>query len=157
MFRGPIRRGARRVVRRTTRRAVRRSLSLIPGRRYRRRSILFGGAMLLLVGGVAYKIGQSEARRIQQYTGRPPEDLSKEELENAMDDLGIQDQELTAADKAAIEAEAAPASAQPAAPEGSVRANSDYIAELERLADLRDRGIITLDDYEDKKKKLLGL
>jgi len=69
-----------------------------------------------------------------------------------MDDLGIQDQELTAADKAAIEAEATPAAPQPTAPESSARADHDYIAELERLADLRDRGINHLGDYEDKKR-----
>jgi hypothetical protein len=41
-----------------------------------------------------------------QHTGRPPEDLSEDQLEEAMDDLGIEDQELTDADRAAIEAEA---------------------------------------------------
>lgn len=32
-----------------------------------------------------------------------------------------------------------------------------YIEELERLADLRDKGIITEDDFNAKKSKLLGL
>jgi hypothetical protein len=48
-------------------------------------------------------------------------------------------------------AEQAPAVAQPPAPE------PDYTAELERLAKLRDEGVITAEDYEAKKKQLLGI
>jgi Short C-terminal domain len=33
----------------------------------------------------------------------------------------------------------------------------DYVGELERLAQLRDQGIITDDDFEAKKKQLLGI
>ena len=46
--------------------------------------------------------------------------------------------------------EAAPAA--PAAP-----AEPSYIAELERLAQLRDQGVISSDDFEAKKKELLGI
>lgn len=168
MFRGPARRTGRRAARRT----MRRRTMLRPGRRYRRRRLLVGGATLLLVGGAAYKIGQSQAQQIQQHTGKPPEDLTQEELEQAMDDLGIEEQELTPQDQAAIEAEAIDDSApaqQPAplppSPPGPPPAPSaapagpklDYIQELERLADLRDRGIISNEDFEAKKKQLLGL
>lgn len=138
---------------------MRRRMMLRPGRRFRRRRILVGGAALLLVGGAAYKIGQSQAQQIQQHTGKPPEDLSQEELEQAMDELGIEEQELTAADQAAIEAEAlpdAPGSA-PAQSQTPPAAQTDYISQLERLADLRDRGIVTPEEFEVKKKQLLGL
>jgi membrane protease subunit (stomatin/prohibitin family) len=47
--------------------------------------------------------------------------------------------------------EAAPA--QAAAPAGG----GDYTAQLERLAKLRDEGVITADDFEAKKKQLLGI
>jgi putative oligomerization/nucleic acid binding protein len=47
------------------------------------------------------------------------------------------------------EEEAAPAAAAPAA--------SDYTAELEKLADLRDKGIISPEDFEAKKNQLLGI
>lgn len=43
----------------------------------------------------------------------------------------------------------APAPPQAAAP--------DYTAELEKLAKLRDEGVITAEDYEAKKKQLLGI
>jgi hypothetical protein len=33
----------------------------------------------------------------------------------------------------------------------------DYTVELERLAKLRDDGVITSDDFEAKKKQLLGI
>jgi membrane protease subunit (stomatin/prohibitin family) len=33
----------------------------------------------------------------------------------------------------------------------------DYTAELEKLAKLRDEGVITADDFEAKKKQLLGI
>lgn len=92
--------------RRMARRRMRRRMMLRPGRRYRRRRILVGGAALLMVGGAAYKMGQSQAQQIQQHTGKPPEDLTQEELEQAMDDLNIEEQEITPQDQAAIEAEA---------------------------------------------------
>ena len=44
--------------------------------------------------------------------------------------------------------EAAPAAAAP---------EEDYTAQLEKLADLRDKGVITPEDFEAKKKQLLGI
>ncbi len=41
------------------------------------------------------------------------------------------------------------APAEPAAP--------DYAAELEQLARLRDQGVITADDFEAKKRQILGI
>jgi hypothetical protein len=45
--------------------------------------------------------------------------------------------------------QAPPPAAAPAAP--------DYAAELEKLAGLRDQGVITAEDFEAKKKQLLGI
>ena len=45
---------------------------------------------------------------------------------------------------------AAPVAAAPAA-------EPDYAAELEKLAKLRDEGVITADDFDAKKKQLLGI
>jgi len=42
--------------------------------------------------------------------------------------------------------------AAPAAP-----AEPSYIAELERLSQLRDQGVISSEDFEAKKKELLGI
>ena len=65
-------------------------------------------AAVLMIGGAysSYKMSQQEVQQIEQHTGKSADDLSEQEIEAAMDDLGIQDQELTAADEAAIEADA---------------------------------------------------
>ena len=47
--------------------------------------------------------------------------------------------------------EAAAAALAPAANE------PEYVGELERLSQLRDQGIITNEDFEAKKKQLLGI
>jgi Short C-terminal domain len=44
---------------------------------------------------------------------------------------------------------------QPAAP--AAAAEPDYMAELEQLATLRDRGIVSPEEFEAKKKQLLGI
>lgn len=53
-------------------------------------------------------------------------------------------------------AEAAPAPQQ-AAPPPAPTAGGDYTEELEKLAKLRDEGVIAPEDFEAKKKQLLGL
>jgi len=50
---------------------------------------------------------------------------------------------------------AAPAQAAPAAPAPSE--GPSYLEELEKLGELRDKGIITDAEFEAKKKELLGL
>ena len=62
-----------------------------------------------MIGGAysSYKVSKQEAQQIEEYAGKPAEDLTEEEMDAALDELGIQDQELTAEDEAAIEAEAA--------------------------------------------------
>lgn len=45
---------------------------------------------------------------------------------------------------------------QQAAP-AAAPAEGDYTAELEKLAKLRDEGVISADDFEAKKKQLLGI
>jgi hypothetical protein len=64
-----------------------------------------------------------------------------------------QDQKWAAQDQPADEQPAPPAAPAPqAAP-----AEADYTAELEKLAKLRDEGVISADDFEAKKKQLLGI
>jgi Short C-terminal domain len=42
-------------------------------------------------------------------------------------------------------------------PPEAAPAEPGYVAELERLAQLRDQGVITADDFEAKKRQLLGI
>lgn len=46
---------------------------------------------------------------------------------------------------------------QQAPPPQAAPAQPDYTAELERLAKLRDDGVITAEDFEAKKKQILGI
>ena len=61
-----------------------------------------------------------------------------------------QDQE--AYDQQVAEQQAAAAQAAPAAP-----AQPDYAAELEQLAQLKAQGILTDEEFEAKKKQILGI
>jgi len=61
-----------------------------------------------------------------------------------------QEEKWAAQDQPNSEQQAAP---PPAPPPGE----ADYTAELEKLAKLRDEGVISADDFEAKKKQLLGI
>jgi tripartite-type tricarboxylate transporter receptor subunit TctC len=77
-----------------------------------------------------------------QEAGKKADELTDEELEQAMEQLGIEPETMTDEEWAASEK----ADAQP-----------DYIEELERLADLNQKGIITDEEFAAKKKQLLDL
>jgi hypothetical protein len=64
-----------------------------------------------------------------------------------------QEQKYAAQDQAAYDQQmAAQAAAAPAAP-----AEPDYTAELEQLAQLKNQGILTEEEFEAKKKQILGI
>lgn len=151
-----MRRANRRAARRTGRRVHRRRI-----RMRRRRMVLAGGMVAIAVAGTAtaLKLSQKDADRIEQHTGKKPEELSEEQLEQAISDLDVETHELSDADVAAIQAaDAEPVAAPPATPLSSLAAaKPDYIAELDQLAGLREKGIISDEEFEAKKKQLLGL
>ncbi len=95
----------RRMVRRTTRRAVRRR-AFIAAPLIRRRPIFRRplGALLIVgaTAGAAYKLGRAEVQRIQEYTGVSPEQLSEDDLKEAMQELDIQSQPLDQQDHSDI-------------------------------------------------------
>ncbi len=109
--------------------------------------------MILLVGGLvafgAYKMSKKDAQRVEEHTGQSPEDLSDEELEKAMAELNIEKQYRDDSDQEVVES--APAK------EGEGAGEPSYLDELERLGKLRDDGIITDEEFETKKKQVLGL
>jgi len=63
-------------------------------RRRRRRIMLVGG----LVGFGAYKMSTRDAERIEEQSGVPPEEMTDEELERSMNELGIEQQKRDASD-----------------------------------------------------------
>jgi predicted Zn-dependent peptidase len=129
--------------------------------------------VVLAVGGAAYgavKLSQKDAQRVEEHTGASVEELTEEELVAAMKDLGIESIELSDEDKAALAAEGGQAEvggatvsyegqpqAGPAAPPAPPEAAPSYIEELEKLAALRDQGIISEEEFAAKKAQLLGL
>ena len=63
-----------------------------------------------------------------------------------------QEQRWAEEEQAQYAQQAPPPAAAPAAP-----AAPDYASELEQLAKLRDQGVISAEDFEAKKKQLLGI
>lgn len=147
------RRGARRTSRRTTRRVVRRTR-----RRRRRRMLLVGGFVVLAASGAyaAVKLSKQDADRIEEHTGLPPDQLEDQDLQEAMHELNIQSQPMTDEDQAALGQAPPPAAAAPAQ-SPALSSEPSYLDELEKLGELRDKGIITDEEFDAKKKELLGL
>jgi predicted Zn-dependent peptidase len=123
-------------------------------RRRRRRRI-----GILLVGGLVaygvYKMSKKDAKRIEEHTGTSPEEMSDEELEKAMAELNIEKQYRDESDQEVPAAQGA--AAQGSAAQGAGEEEPSYLDELERLSKLRDQGVITDEEFEAKKKQLLGL
>jgi hypothetical protein len=128
---------------------------------------MVGGAVLLAGGAAIHKLTTKDAERIEQHTGGSVEELTEEELVAAMEELGIQSIELDDNDQAVItdmeplEAEepVGPAAASVAEETGAATSGgeSSYLDQLERLAALKQNGIITEEEFEAKKKQILGL
>ena len=74
-------------------------------RRRMRRRLIIGGAVIVAIGGSATKMSQSEVQQVEQHTGMKAEDLTEEQLDAAMNDLGIEGQEPTDQEVAMLEAE----------------------------------------------------
>ena len=73
--------------------------------------------------------------------------MTDEELERAMDDLGIEKQRRDASDvEVGTEPATAPAAASPSPAD-----------ELAKLAELRNQGVLTDAEFEAQKQKILGL
>jgi len=102
----------------------------------------------LLVGGLlafgAYKLSKRDVQRVEEHTGKSADELTDEQLEQAMDQLGIDKQTLTDEDQTYIDQQE----------DGGDSGNLD---EIERLGKLKDQGYISEDEFEMKKKQLLGL
>jgi hypothetical protein len=138
-----MRRGGmgRRSMRRRSRRRVRRRM-----RRRRRRLLLIGGAIVLGGAFAGYKLGQRDARRIEERSGRSVDEMSDDELRQYMDDMNIKPEGMTDDDRTYAKKK-----------DKSSEGGSDDLDDLERLAKLKDEGVITEEEFEQKKKQLLGL
>ena len=66
-----------------------------------------------------------------------------------------QDQKYSAQDQEAYDQQMA--AQQAAAPQAAAPAEPDYTAELEQLAQLKEQGILTEEEFQAKKKQILGI
>ena len=71
-------------------------------RRHRRRRMMVGGMVVVGSTEAMVKMSEDEAAQIQQATGQNPEDMSHEDLQNAMQQQGVQGQPVTAEDQQAM-------------------------------------------------------
>ena len=124
-------------------------------RRRMRRRLIIGGAVLVAAGATAVKMSQSEVQQVEQYTGQKAEDLSEEQLDAAMNELGIEGQEPTDQEIAMLEAEEDKAQQAPPAPPAPAP-QEDLIAQLERLGALKAQGLLTDEEFAAAKAKLLA-
>jgi len=137
--RGPMRRGVMRRHRRMRRRM--------------RRRLIIGGAVLIAAGTTAVKMSPNEVQQVEQYTGQKAEDLNEEQLDAAMEHLGIEGQEPNDQEIAMLEAE--DQKAQPA-PSYSSAPQDDMVSKLERLGTLKAQGLLTEEEFAQAKQKLLA-
>ena len=79
------------------RRAMRRMI-----RRRRRRRLIVGGMLIVGSTSAMRKMSHEDAEKIQQTTGKAPEDMEPEELDQAMAQAGVQAQPVTAEDQQAM-------------------------------------------------------
>lgn len=115
-------------------------------RRVRRRRVMLVGG---LVAFGAYKFSQRDADRIEQHTGVDPEELDDAELEEAMRELDIEPQTVTSED---LEQDGTTG-----APPASTGVSSSDLEEIEKLAALRDKGVLTDAEFDATKRRILGL
>jgi hypothetical protein len=67
--------------------------------------MIVAGAVIVAVGASAVKMSPTEVQQVEQHTGKKAEDLTEEQLDAAMNDLGIEGQEPTDQEIAMLEAE----------------------------------------------------
>ena len=71
-------------------------------RRRRRRRLIIGGMLVVGTASAMRKLTQADAQKIQQTTGKAPEEMEPEELDKAMAQAGIHPQPVTAEDQQAM-------------------------------------------------------
>lgn len=70
--------------------------------RRRRRRLIIGGMVLVGVSGSMVKMSKADAQKIEQTTGKSPEAMSEQELNQAMQQTGVQAQPVTPEDEQAM-------------------------------------------------------
>jgi hypothetical protein len=129
-------------MRRRTRRRVRRRHR----RRRRRRLLLLGGAIVLGGAYAGHKLSKRDADQIEEASGKSVDEMTDEELKQYMDERGIKPDPMTDDDRAYADKQGTDGGG-----------DAENLDELERLSHLKDEGVITEEEFAEKKKQWLGL
>lgn len=97
--------------------------------------------------GNAIKLHRDDIRKIVEEKEKPIREMSEEELLEAMKELGIEGHEITDEDKQ--ETKAVEASKK--------ETTMEDLELLEKLTEMLYKGFITDEEYQQKKKDILGL
>jgi hypothetical protein len=95
--------------------------------------------------GAKVKLHRDDIKRIVESKGKPIREMNEEELLAAMEELGIENRQMTADDQnvtSTVEKK---------------QTTMDDLKVLEELALMLYKGFITDEEYEEKKKDVLGL
>jgi hypothetical protein len=95
--------------------------------------------------GSAIKLHRDDIRKIVEKTGKPIREMSEEELLAAMEELGIEGHEVTDEDEKETVAA------------GKKETTMEDLELLEKLTEMLYKGFITDEEYQQKKKDILGL
>jgi hypothetical protein len=95
--------------------------------------------------GNAIKLHRDDIRKIVDEKGKPIREMSEEELLAAMEELGVQSHEVTDEDKKESTAAA------------KKETTMEDLELLEKLTEMLYKGFITDEEYQQKKKDILGL
>jgi len=104
-----------------------------------------------------------DAQRIQEDTGLPPAQLENNDLRESMQELNIHSAPLTPQDQQAL---GMPVTPQPQpgtttvmhqAPPPPANPQSSMEQQLQSLQNMKEQGLISDDDYNAKKKQVLGI
>jgi hypothetical protein len=100
--------------------------------------------MVVGTGALAYKLGKSQTQQVEQASGKSIDEMTDEEIARYVEENNIETEPLDESDQAYLDAE------EEEPEQGS------YLDELERLAKLRDDGVITEEEFVAKKKEILN-
>ena len=109
-------------------------------------------------GSAPVKLSMSDAQRIEEQTGYPPADLEDYDLRQSMQELNINSTPLTEGDYRNLGMEP---SVQRTVGETVIRHRTapqlSLEEQLSNLLEIKQKGLITDDDYNAKKKQILGI
>jgi hypothetical protein len=93
----------------------------------------------------------------QHYANQANAQANAQAQQQQMADLQAQQEQLAMQQQMAAQQQAAMAQQAPAAPLPSSNPMDDQVAEIRKFAALKDQGLLTEEEFQAKKKQILGI